>query len=581
MTSSTQAMPFLTRPTEAHPFRSNEHTGGQPPLILSIRRTFGALVSGFKRLNDRSSICLAGALLITILGAEDTVGVVRNEPGASPGYTLFAPSSSTFTYLVDLEGNLVQRWSSDYTPGNACYLLPDGNLLRAANTGDTTFTAGGAGGRIEEYDWEGTLVWSMDWSDTQKRQHHDGIKLPNGNILFVAWELKSAAEAIGAGRKPSLLADGVLWPDCLIEVEPSGSSGGTIVWEWHAWDHLIQDYDPTKPNYGVVANHPELIDLNFVRNGGADWLHINALDYNAELDQIVLSVPFFNEIWIIDHSTTTAQAATHSGGNSGKGGDLLYRWGNPAAYRGGTASDQTLFFQHNARWIRPGLPGEGRLLIFNNGNGRFAGSYSSIEEIITPVNTGGSYTLPASGQYGPATAEWSYSANPLESFYSPFISGAQRLPNGNTLICDGPGGQFFEVNAAGDELWRYINPVGPGGTSVDQGTAPSTNRAFRAERYPADYSGLAERSLRHHGTVEGNPNATFQVIDTSSEGDDIVIRWNSISDAAYSIHYSPSMDPGTWAEIATVTAIGTEAFFVDQDSARTSQGKGFYRVSDL
>ncbi|MGC8644373.1 MAG: hypothetical protein ACP5XB_31305, partial [Isosphaeraceae bacterium] len=59
-----------------------------------------------------------------------------------------------------------------------------------------------------------------------------------------------------------------------------------------------------------------------------------------ELDQILLSVHSFSEIWIIDHGTTTAEAATHKGGRSGKGGDLLYRWGNPQAYRAGTAADQ-------------------------------------------------------------------------------------------------------------------------------------------------------------------------------------------------------------------------------------------------
>ena len=86
-------------------------------------------------------------------------------------------------------------------------------------------------------------------------------------------------------------------------------------------------------------------------------MHTNAVAYNAELDQIMLSIHAFSEVWIIDHGTTTEEAASHSGGKRGKGGDLLYRWGNPRAYRTGTNVDQRLFAQHNAHWIPEGLPG--------------------------------------------------------------------------------------------------------------------------------------------------------------------------------------------------------------------------------
>ena len=119
-------------------------------------------------------------------------------------------------------------------------------------------------------------------------------------------------------------------PDHVIEVEPNGSSGGNIVWEWHVWAHLIQDYDPAKDNYGVVEDHPELIDINFMAiSAGKDLNHINAIDYNEEFDQILLTSAGQDEIWVIDHSTTTEESAGHTGGTSGKGGDLLYRWGNP------------------------------------------------------------------------------------------------------------------------------------------------------------------------------------------------------------------------------------------------------------
>ena len=98
----------------------------------------------------------------------------------------------------------------------------------------------------------------------------------------------------------------------------------------------------------------------------ADWNHVNSVQYNAELDQIILSSHNQNEIWIIDHSTTVEEASGHTGGVYGKGGDFLYRWGNPSIYGRGTSNDTKLGGQHDAHWIANGLPGAGNILIFNN-----------------------------------------------------------------------------------------------------------------------------------------------------------------------------------------------------------------------
>ena len=203
----------------------------------------------------------------------------------------------------------------------------------------------------------------------------------------------------------------------------------------------------------------------------ADWTHFNAVAYNPDLDQILVSVHAFSEIWVIDHSTTTAEAASHKGGRSGKGGDLLYRWGNPRAYRNGSKTEQQLFNQHNAHWIAPGLPGEGHVLVFNNGSGRPGGQYSSVDEIVLPVDSQGQYTHPRRGPYGPDKPVWSYSAPKKSDFYSFFISGAQRLPNGNTLICTGASGMVFEVTPEKEVVWKYANPVkgGPGGFGPNPG----------------------------------------------------------------------------------------------------------------
>ncbi len=451
--------------------------------------------------------------------AAQTVGLFVNEEGSYDGYTLFAPLQYGTTYLIDNEGKLVHSWDSAYTPGNSVYLLENGHLLRTATLPrgpNATFGSGGAGGRVEEFTWAGTLVWEFEYSSDQHLQHHDIERLPNGNVLMIAWEYKTAAEAVAAGRDPDLLTDGELWPDHIIEVEPTGATGGNIVWEWHVWDHLIQDFDPTKENYGVVAEHPELIDINFARQGNADWNHINSVDYNAQFDQILLSVPRFSEVWVIDHSTTTEEAAGHSGGNSGKGGDILYRWGNPQAYRAGNVGDRKLFSQHDAQWIESGLPGEGNILLFNNGNGRPGGAYSSVDEFVPPTDTSGNYALTPGTAYGPEEQTWIYTAENPTDFFADHISGAQRLPNGNTLICDGPHGALFEVTSEGEVVWKYVNPVtGEGpftqGDPVSAGQKGQINQVFRAYRYGSDYAGLADKDLTPGDPIELYPDSQVTV----------------------------------------------------------------------
>jgi len=305
-------------------------------------------------------------------------------------------------------------------------------------------------------------------------------------------------------------------------VAPTGPTTGDIVWKWDVWDHLIQDFDASKNNYGTVGDHPELVDINFVdpaSPGGRDWLHGNAIEYNSDLDQIMTSLRNVSELWVIDHSTSTAEAASHSGGNSGAGGDLLYRWGNPQSYRAGTAADRQSFYQHNTHWIPAGLPGAGNILFFNNGP-RPGGTYSTITEITPPVDGTGHYALTPGQAYEPAAPTWTYTAPNPADFFSMFISSAQRLPNGNTFIGSGVSGVFFEVTSDGTTVWKYISPVVATGPVVQGQTVPVfRNAAFRATRYPPDYAGLAGEDL-----TPGDP------LETDTDGD-------SLSDLAESGYY--------------------------------------------
>ena len=517
---------------------------------------------------------LAAVILVllpfgSIVFGQQTVGLFQNDPGSFDGYTLFGTLTTGPTFLIDNEGKLVHEWFSAFPTGNTVYLLPGGSLLRAGRFDPVPggrFNAGGAGGRIERFDWDGTILWDFVYSTDTFRHHHDIAPLPNGNVLLIVWELKTSAEAIAAGRSPGLLPEGELWPEQIVEVEPVGATGGTIVWEWSVWDHLIQDFDPTKDNFGVVADHPELVDVNFLNggSGGADWLHANAVDYDPDRDEIILGTPFLAEVWVIDHSTTTEEAAGHTGGNAGKGGDLLYRWGNPQAYGRGIEADRKLFNQHDTEWIDAGLDGAGNILVFNNGVGRPAGDFSSVDEIVPPRDETGAYVLAPNAAYGPADPIWTYTANPPTDFFAAFLSSAQRLPNGNTLIDDGPAGNFFEVTSAGETVWRYVNPVSVTGP-IPQGSVPANNRAFRAERYAPDYPGLVGQDLTPGDPLElfdapvpapDGTNATVPLsaskLDTA--GSQIRIRWDTASCVSldYNLLY------GALGEVASYELMGSE-----------------------
>ena len=435
-----------------------------------------------------------------------TVGLFQNTPKACPGYTLMAPKHNMVTYLLDNNGKIVNTWKSEYEPGQSAHLLPNGHLLRAGMLKVQGGTGGGEGGRIEEFDWSGKLIWEFDHATRDYQLHHDIKPLPNGHVLALMVERKTLEQAVAAGFTADQLRDGYLVPDAVVEIEPIYPKGGKIVWEWHVWDHLIQNSDRSKANFGEVAAHPELIDVKC--NGRATpafWNHMNSLAYNPKLDQIVLSARGCNEIWIIDHATTTKEAAGHSGGKQGKGGDLIYRWGNPAAYGRGIAADRQLIQQHDAEWIPDGYPGAGHLTIFNNGYER---GWSSIEEIVPPVDAKGGYTLAAGKAYGPDKPVWHYEAKVRTDFFSSEISGAHRLPNGNMLVCAGVIGNLFEITPAGETVWQYVNPMVRGGI-LAQGEIPGKdmrghlfNAVFKVHRYAPNDPGLTGRDLSPKEVIE-------------------------------------------------------------------------------
>ena len=480
-------------------------------------------------------------------------GITLNTEMDNPGFVLFEPSNSTYTYLIDKEGNVVHRWEGELNSMDS-YLQPNGHLIRLERDENfPTFAAGGQAGRFREYDWDGKLIWDFPYYSKTYLTHHDFEVLPNGNILAISYEALSPKEAIEAGKDPEHIPKAGIWLDKIIEIKPLKPEGGEIVWEWHMKDHLIQEFDATKENFGVVAEHPRKINLNIpsyeagppmseeqveqmkkmgfmtsnatVDNQGSDLTHTNAISYNPALDQIVISVPGFGEVYVVDHSTSTREAKGNKGGKWGHGGDLLYRWGNPQNYGRGTAGEQMLFGQHDVKWIPKGYPGEGHLMVYNNDihnpESKFpsmfaalgtvkspvadisiadVGNYSAVYEWEIPAESEGTYTISENGTFGPEEPDWQYMAPDKYSFYSAFISGAQRLKNGHTLITEGMRGRFFEINSNNEKVWEYWSPYKydyslPDGSPA-QPVGPFMYAVFRSTLYTPDFPAFSGKELK-------------------------------------------------------------------------------------
>lgn len=371
-----------------------------------------------------------------------------------PGYVLYSVQGSTSTVLMDTSDASYHTWTHASTAksGYSCYLMPGGILWRSISNSGNTLTGGGMTGRVQKVGWDGTVLWDYTYSSSTYCLHHDICPLPNGNILLISYDVKTAADVTAAGSSFS----GTVWSEKVMEVKPTGATTGSVVWEWKLWDHLVQNTDPAKANYqSSIVNHPELMNVNYSMK--KDWVHMNGIDYNPVLDQIALSSHNLNMWFIIDHSTTTAQAASHSGGNAGKGGDLLYRYGNPTSY--GASGSTVLDVTHDAHWIPEFVPNAGRLVGFNNKG--VSASKSAVDQIDVPLN-GYNYNITLGSAYTPTT----YTARHACNGYSSNMSNSVQLPNGNMQVCIATSGLIYEVNAAGTSIW----------SKTASGTVPQAQR---------------------------------------------------------------------------------------------------------
>ena len=468
---------------------------------------------------------------------EPTVGLIQRESNSTDVLTLIASTGNRSAYLVNNCGHYVHSWQDLEEIGFASYLTEDGELVRSEK-GENSFNAGGTAGRISKYDWEGNTLWSIDLSEEdQYQQHHDISVLPNGNILALVWVLEEYETAVALGRDRDITSMQGIYMETIYEIKPVGSSDYEIVWEWNLIDHLVQDFDSTKENFGQIADNPNRFNFNFTDGSTArtvDAFHFNGIDYNADLDQILVSGRNFSEVFVIDHSTTTEEAATSSGGNSGRGGDILFRYGNPESYNFGDENDQVFFGQHDARWLVDSQGNySGSISVYNNGSNR-PGNYSTVDEVQLIFDSSTStYAFDDSG-YEIAPHRIAINGAEFTNFASIRMSGAFKLDNDNYMVCHATNGILQVVDSEGELIWEYIYPVNTSGP-VEQGNPAFGNSVFKAFSYYYDYPGLVGKDLTDKGPIEINPIDTDCSLITSTDDsgnpfEDILIPtvWNNV-----------------------------------------------------
>lgn len=376
-------------------------------------------------------------LELPIIGETGKV-LVYEKDKVDQGYILVNDAGDNRVYLMTKDAKIIYEWELQSGIGNDAELFDDGRLLVALQDENAVYDIGGYGGRVQLINADQSIDWDFLYSSEEVLSHHDVEMLPNGNVLILAWQKKDKEQATQAGYDGSPDVD-LLLVESLIEVDPNTDD---VVWEWHSWDHLIQDFDPSKDNYGDISLNPQLIDINYADDDRGDIMHANAISYDPITDLIYMSVNFYSEVWVIDHSTSTEEASTEKGGNYNKGGNLVYRFGNPEAYKNSLGN--RLFFNNHHPNILNSVGGVTNLLIYMNGND--GAEQSTVMELAFSTD----FSLEPNKNNEPPLI-WEYTHPDL---YSPIVSGAVRLPNNNTLITEGRYG-FWEVDDQGEILWLF------------------------------------------------------------------------------------------------------------------------------
>lgn len=386
------------------------------------------------------------------------------------GYTLVVPAGGVAkgdkqapVFLVDMAGKEVHRWTlTEGLRATSAKILPDSTLFLVARVNG--LDPGSSGSTIQELDWDGKVIWEYSTTD---QWHHDVARLSNGNIAGLEYRLMTKANASRLKGGLAGTDDPVgVYQDVIVEVDRETKQ---IVWEWKPEDWLkVEDYP-----LGPLQTRKE-------------WTHANAISYLPQGNALI-----GDEGFLVSFRQNDLVVAV-----SKKTKEVLWQFGPGVTSK-----------QHD-----PSLLENGNVLIFDNGMHRVATTrYGVPSSRVIEVNS--------------KTEEivWEYLGNAFNGsdFLSPLWGGAQRLPNGNTLITEGMTGRIFEVDMTKDNgndvvnkkdpriVWEYVSPYVstlPLGRTLSKATRYSRNeidwpQSLSQSRFSDPVSGTDSSNLPIYLTI--------------------------------------------------------------------------------
>lgn len=368
-------------------------------------------------------------------GAPLPAPVPVSRGGVSREAVLVVPDFGKETVLLDDQGKEILSWKSENTNAGGARLLKDRSLLHVVNRPlQRPFRKAILGGGLEILDAESRPVWRFLNATSEHASCGDALMLPNGNVLTMIMEWKSKEDVIKAGRDASLVDDNGMLVPGLMEVKPNGPTAGIPVWKWSLWNHLYQQAHPALANYSFPKGKEGCMDINQGQQKRRGWIQPLEIDYN-EKDQLIL-VTFQNrQAWVIDHSTTTAEAATDKGGKSGKGGRLLQK----LAFA--TAPDQKSVPVMSAWWEADSSIGVLRP------NSTFAQLLKQENGAVYRVGT----------HAGAGDRQITFPAKDGKKIN---VRNARFLTDGSLVMASGFAGQIVRLSKEGEVLWMYENTRG-------------------------------------------------------------------------------------------------------------------------
>jgi hypothetical protein len=385
------------------------------------------------------------------------------------GFTVLSILDTRAVMVIDMNGNVVRRWDDlNVSGGGPARILPGGIIVSSAGANPPHQESTG----LVQRDFDGNEMWRFDRNEQitaengatvwSARQHHDWQRsdFPAG---YYSPQFTPAAEnattllLTHTNHVNPAVTDRVIEDDRLVEINWQGD----IQWEWLASDHIDElGFDEAgREAIRSAALYSEA-------RGSFDWLHANSAHYvgpnkwfdagdeRFAPDNVIISSRESSLVFIINRD-----------------GNVVWKLGPDFSRSEAELKIGQIIGQHHAHFIPPGLPGAGNVIIFDNGGSSGYGDSGAMGRMYQRAN---SRVL----EIDPVTLEvvWSYNA---ANFFSTNISGAQRLPNGNTLITEGAPGRVFEVTPGREIVWEYMNAPGEVGRR--------SNGVYRAYRLPYEW----------------------------------------------------------------------------------------------